>query len=70
MYGPPAAVKTFYAAIPGSKVYDSSNGYYSYPCSTPPTVGFSWGGKTWAISSTKYVVFFAFCVRHFIDYRL
>ena len=53
MYGPPSAVKAFYAAIPGSAVYDSSEGYYSYPCNSLPTVGFSWGGKTWAISSDK-----------------
>lgn len=57
MYGPPSAVKEFYAAIPGSKVYDSSEGYYSYPCDSLPTVGFSWGGETWAISEAKYVVF-------------
>lgn len=53
MYGPPSAVKTFYAAIPGSEVYDSSEGYYSYPCDSLPTVGFSWGGKTWDISEAK-----------------
>ena len=53
MYGPPSAVKKFYAAIPGSGVYDSSEGYYYYPCNSLPTVGFSWGGKTWAISSAK-----------------
>ncbi|KIP07605.1 hypothetical protein PHLGIDRAFT_511640 [Phlebiopsis gigantea 11061_1 CR5-6] len=54
IYGPPAAVRTLYASISGSKVYDSSNGYYSYPCASPPTVGFSWGGKTWAISSANF----------------
>lgn len=53
MYGPPAAIKTFYAAIPGSKVYDSAQGYYSYPCDSLPIVGFNWGGKTWAISPAK-----------------
>ena len=53
IYGPPSAVKTFYASISGSKVYDSSQGYYSYPCNSLPTVGFIWGGKTWAISSAK-----------------
>lgn len=53
MYGPPSAVKTFYAAIPGSAVYDSSNGYYSYPCNSLPTVGFAWGGKTWPVTSAK-----------------
>ena len=53
MYGPPSAVKTFYASISGSAVYDSSEGYYSYPCGSLPTVGFSWGGKTWAITADK-----------------
>ena len=53
MYGPPSAVQTFYAAIPGSAVYDSSEGYYSYPCDSLPTVGFSWGGKTWAVTEAK-----------------
>ena len=54
MYGPPSAVRSFYAAIPGSKVYDSSQGYYSYPCNSLPTVGFSWGGKTWTISAANF----------------
>ncbi|KAI0782433.1 aspartic protease [Irpex lacteus] len=54
IYGPPSAVKTFYSKISGSQVYDSSEGYYSYPCSSAPTVGFSWGGKTWTISSANF----------------
>ena len=53
MYGPPAAVKTFYAAISGSAVFDSSEGLYSFPCDSVPTVGFSWGGKTWQMSQEK-----------------
>ena len=53
MYGPPSAVRSFYAAIPGSRVYDSSNGFYSYPCNSLPTVGFNWGGKTWTITRAK-----------------
>lgn len=53
MYGPPSAVKTFYASVPGSKVYDSTNGYYSYPCNTPPSVAFNWGGKSWTVSAAK-----------------
>jgi cathepsin D len=28
-----------------------SPGYYSYPCATPPTIAFSWGGSDWAISA-------------------
>ncbi|KAI0709606.1 acid protease [Cerioporus squamosus] len=46
MYGPPAAVKTFYKAISGSAVYDSSQGYYSYPCNSPPT--------QWTISADNF----------------
>ncbi|KAH9894311.1 protease [Cubamyces lactineus] len=50
MYGPPAAVKQVYAAVKGSKVYDAETGFYSFPCATPPTLAFSWGGKSWDIS--------------------
>ena len=52
-YGPSSAVETFYNAISGSGVYDSSSGYYYYPCDSPPTVSFSWGGSDWEISSDK-----------------
>ncbi|KAJ7875523.1 acid protease [Mycena olivaceomarginata] len=51
MYGPAADVKKIFAKVTGSKVYDSTNGYYSYPCATPPTIAFSWGGSDWAISA-------------------
>lgn len=53
MYGPPSAVKKFWAGVQGAKLYDSQNGFYSYPCDSAPTVGFSWGGKTWAITEAK-----------------
>ncbi|CAL1703550.1 unnamed protein product [Somion occarium] len=54
MYGPSSAVETFYASVPGSKLFDSDNGFYSYPCASPPAVGFSWGGKTWTISADNF----------------
>ncbi|EIW62808.1 acid protease [Trametes versicolor FP-101664 SS1] len=54
MYGPPSAVKTFYSKVSGSAVYDSSEGYYSFPCSSPPSVSFSWGGKSWTISADNF----------------
>ncbi|KAJ7742596.1 acid protease [Mycena metata] len=50
-YGPPASVKKLFAAVSGSKVYDSTNGYYSYPCDSPPEISFNWGGKDWTISA-------------------
>ena len=53
MYGPPSAVKTFYRAISGSGVYDSSQGFYYYPCNSLPTISFSWGGKKWEITEEK-----------------
>ncbi|EKM50295.1 uncharacterized protein PHACADRAFT_264907 [Phanerochaete carnosa HHB-10118-sp] len=54
MYGPPSAVEAFYAAVSGGKLYDSEHGYYSYPCNSPPTVGFSWAGKTWDVTSANF----------------
>jgi len=54
MYGPPASVKTFYSKVSGSKLFDSTDGFYSYPCSSPPSVAFSWGGKNWAITEDNF----------------
>ncbi|KAJ7629983.1 aspartic peptidase domain-containing protein [Mycena polygramma] len=51
MYCPPAAAKEVYAKVPGSTLFDSSNGFYSYPCDTPPEISFKWGGRDWAISA-------------------
>ncbi|CAK5266672.1 unnamed protein product [Mycena citricolor] len=53
MYGPPALVKQIFAQVPGAKLYDSTNGYYSYPCSTPPKISINYGGKDWTISSAN-----------------
>ncbi|KAI0743998.1 acid protease [Daedaleopsis nitida] len=39
-----------YGAIDGATLYDEKNGFYSYPCDTPPTIAFTWGGSEWAIS--------------------
>ena len=54
MYGPQSQVEAVYKAIKGAKVFDSSEGYWSFPCdSVPSHVGFSWGGETWTISAEK-----------------
>ncbi|KAJ7023469.1 acid protease [Mycena alexandri] len=50
-YGPPASVKKIFAAVSGSKLFDSTNGYYSFPCATPPVISFNWGGQDWTISA-------------------
>ncbi|KAI0701863.1 acid protease [Cytidiella melzeri] len=54
IYGPPASVAKLYAAIPDAKLFDSTNGFYSFPCASIPSVGFSWGGKTWYISAENF----------------
>ncbi|PFH54875.1 hypothetical protein AMATHDRAFT_134385 [Amanita thiersii Skay4041] len=54
MYGPPAAVKKLYEKLRGAKVFDSENGFYSFPCNSIPSVSFNWGGRKWAISSTNF----------------
>jgi cathepsin D len=53
MYGPPSAVKAFYAHVPHSKPFDPVYGFYSFPCNSVPAVSFSWGGKDWRISPDK-----------------
>ncbi|KAJ7092852.1 acid protease [Mycena belliarum] len=52
-YGPPADVKRLFAKVAGAKVYDSTNGYYSYPCDSPPAISFNYGGKDWTISAAN-----------------
>jgi len=54
MYGPPSAVQSLYAKVPGATLFDSSNGFYSFPCSSVPSISFSWGGKNWAISAANF----------------
>ncbi|KAJ4480255.1 putative aspartic protease [Lentinula aciculospora] len=54
MYGPPTAVKTFYAKIPGSKLVDEKNGFYSFPCGITSKISFSWGGKSFILSLQNF----------------
>ncbi|KAH9832219.1 acid protease [Rhodofomes roseus] len=54
MYGPPSAVKTFYASVPDSSVFDSTNGFYQFPCDSVPPVAFNWGGKNWNVSAANF----------------
>jgi len=54
MYGPPGAVATFYSKVKGAKLFDKTNGYYSFPCKTPPNVSFNWGGNDWEITAENF----------------
>ncbi|KAF9065021.1 acid protease [Rhodocollybia butyracea] len=54
MYGPPEAVNEFYNTIPGAKVFDSSQGFYSFPCNNIPEVSFSWGGESFAVTRDNF----------------
>jgi cathepsin D len=56
IYGPPSAVKQFYAKVSGAQLYDSENGFYSFPCNSVPSTTFNWGGQSWAVSSDKWVI--------------
>lgn len=55
IYGPVEDVKAFYAAIPGSEVYDAPSGMYAFPCDSIPDISFTWGGNTWHIGD-KWVL--------------
>lgn len=49
MYGPPSDVDAVYKAV-GGQLFDQQNGFYSFPCNSPPAISFNWGGKDWPIS--------------------
>jgi len=54
MYGPPAAVAKLYSMVPGAAVFDSANGFYSFPCASVPNIAFSWGRSDWAITAANF----------------
>ncbi|KAJ4485432.1 acid protease [Lentinula aciculospora] len=54
MYGPPDMVKEIYAKVEGAEVFDSSEGFYSFPCDNVPKISFSWGGEKFVISSENF----------------
>lgn len=56
MYGPPSPVQEVYAKVPGSQLFDSTNGFYSFPCTSVPNIAFNWGGQDWIVSSEKWVM--------------
>lgn len=54
MYGPPEAVRTVFAQVPGAKPFASLPGAYQFPCNPPPKLSFGWGGKQWEIAEWNF----------------
>jgi cathepsin D len=54
MYGPNSVVDAFWAQVPGSAPFPAIPGSFSYPCHTPPSLSFNFGGgSTWTVSPQK-----------------
>ncbi|KAI0953545.1 hypothetical protein AcW1_007736 [Taiwanofungus camphoratus] len=54
MYAPPDVATQFYENIDGAQEIDQ--GLYMFPCDSAPTVAFTWGGKTWQIDPSDFVI--------------
>ena len=48
---PTADAHAFWSKVPGAGVY--TNGYYTYPCASPPAISISFGGSEWPISAAN-----------------
>ena len=51
-YGPPSDVDAVYRAAGGQPFGD---GWYTFPCNSPPVISFNWGGANWDISSKNII---------------
>ncbi|KEP52963.1 aspartic protease [Rhizoctonia solani 123E] len=58
--GPTSSVKAWWAKVPGAKACSTSacgaSGYYTYPCSSPPSVSFTFNGRKFSVSSSDFNV--------------
>jgi cathepsin D len=52
-HGPPDAVKQFYDNVSGAQVFDSDQGFYSFPCDNIPEVSFNWDGQSVTVTPKK-----------------
>ncbi|CAE6406946.1 hypothetical protein ACGC1H_002276 [Rhizoctonia solani] len=56
--GPTSSVKAWWAKVPGSRACSTSacgaSGYYTYPCSSPPSVSFTFNGRKFSVSSSDF----------------
>ncbi|GAA5892158.1 hypothetical protein JCM6882_005713 [Rhodosporidiobolus microsporus] len=50
-----AEAKTFWAHVPGSAPWDAAEGYYTFPCSSPPKLSFRFDkGKSWSVRAIDF----------------
>ena len=54
LVGSTSAVKTFWAAVPGSAAANDGSGTYTYPCDSQPTVVAKYNGKSYTIGSEYF----------------
>lgn len=52
MYAPVEAAAQVYGTIEGAQ--QTEEGFYMFPCSSAPTVAFSWGGNNWEIPADSF----------------
>ncbi|KAJ7051632.1 aspartic peptidase domain-containing protein [Mycena amicta] len=50
--GPADDMAALWAAVPNSEPPQNNDGFYKFPCGSPPTISFSFGGRSWAISTS------------------
>lgn len=53
---PLSSAQNFYAAVPGAAPYSGGGGYYTFPCSSVPSVSFTFPGGTtaWTIPQSMF----------------
>ncbi|KAF8626441.1 hypothetical protein AX15_004875 [Amanita polypyramis BW_CC] len=51
---PPDEAASFYGQVPGSSLFDKTNGLYEFPCNSVPEVSFGWGGREWIVTADNF----------------
>ncbi|KAJ1302026.1 hypothetical protein OPQ81_000861 [Rhizoctonia solani] len=56
--GPTSSVSAWWAKVPGAGTCSTSvcgaSGYYTYPCSSPPSVSFTFNGRKFSVSANDF----------------
>ncbi|WAR55385.1 hypothetical protein PtB15_6B126 [Puccinia triticina] len=54
IYGPKLDVEKLYSSVSGAEKYEKRDGLWKFPCTSAPSVSFSWnGGSQWAIDPKR-----------------